>query len=209
MSEAFWLGSSRCPKIRPHAFQIGSFNHGTSDAKSEASRIRDLVRLDAEFKEVKDINTERWTKMTFNGSRDPVAGCDTTPDYPFFNERGRWAGLNLKWMLPRFAVASLSVYSWTECSPNEVSGAIIVAFLLSIYNASGNTKILKSILNRFPKSTPHLFGSMFFGEHNTRSVDGTRPPRTTFLFPRYAIAKTRYRNPSLTWCHHSAYTTGA
>lgn len=67
-------------QIRPHAFHIGHFNHGANDAKSEASRVLDLVRLDAKFKAVEDMNTERWTKMIFNGSWNPVSalsGCDT------------------------------------------------------------------------------------------------------------------------------------
>lgn len=67
-------------QIRPHAFHIGPSNHGTIDAKSEATRVHDLVRLDAKFKAVEDINTERWIKMIFNGAWNPVAalsGCDT------------------------------------------------------------------------------------------------------------------------------------
>ena len=67
-------------QVRPHAFCIGVFNHGSKDSKSEASRVDNLVGLDSKFRAVEDVNTERWTKMIFNGSWNPVAalsGCDT------------------------------------------------------------------------------------------------------------------------------------
>lgn len=67
-------------QLRPHAFHIGIFGHETNDTESEASKVQVLASLDAKFKEVKDINTERWIKMIFNGSWNPVAaltGCDT------------------------------------------------------------------------------------------------------------------------------------
>lgn len=67
-------------QIRPHAFHIGAFDHGSSARELKDSQVQDLVRLDAKFKEVEDIKTERWTKMIFNGSWNSVAaltGCDT------------------------------------------------------------------------------------------------------------------------------------
>lgn len=67
-------------QIRPHAFHIGPSSHMMDDGKSEASRVDVLVRMDSSFRAVKDINTERWTKMVFNGSWNPVAalsGYDT------------------------------------------------------------------------------------------------------------------------------------
>ena len=67
-------------QIRPHAFHIGAFSHGTKIGKSDASRVDNLVGLDPKFKAVEDMNTERWTKMVFNGSWNPVAalsGCNT------------------------------------------------------------------------------------------------------------------------------------
>ena len=78
--------------IRPHAFHIGAFDHRLKDPDSrvqdrfnddterDASKVRDLVSWDAKFREVKDINTERWAKLVINGSWNPVAaltGCDT------------------------------------------------------------------------------------------------------------------------------------
>ena len=82
-------------QIRPHAFHIGGFDHRQNDTDWHASgaqdrlsvdterdalKVRDLVSLDARFQEVKDTSTERWIKMMFNGSWNPVAalaGCDT------------------------------------------------------------------------------------------------------------------------------------
>lgn len=79
-------------QIRPHAFHIGAFDHRIKDtvpgvqdqfndyAKRDASKIQDLVSWDASFREVKDIYTERWAKLVFNGSLNPVAaltGYDT------------------------------------------------------------------------------------------------------------------------------------
>lgn len=67
-------------QIRPHALHIRAFDHGSNGRDSKDSQVQDLVRLDAKFKEVEDIKTERWIKMIFNGSWNPVAaltGCDT------------------------------------------------------------------------------------------------------------------------------------
>lgn len=67
-------------QIRPHAFHVGAFDHETDNAELEESNLQALVGLEAKFKKVKDLKTERWIKMVFNGSWNPVAaltGCDT------------------------------------------------------------------------------------------------------------------------------------
>ena len=65
-------------QIRPHAFDIGIFRHEKNDTKSR--KVQVLTSLDAEIKEAKDMETESWKKMVFNGSWNPVAAltrCDT------------------------------------------------------------------------------------------------------------------------------------
>ena len=67
-------------QIRPYAFGIGILRHKAHDMKSTASKIQNLASLDTKFEEAKDIDTESWAKMVFNGSWNPVAaltGCDT------------------------------------------------------------------------------------------------------------------------------------
>lgn len=70
--------------MQPHAFHIGVFDHRSNDREISDSQARGLVRLDAKFKEVEDIKTEPWNKMTFNGSWNPVAAltaCETPTKY--------------------------------------------------------------------------------------------------------------------------------
>ena len=67
-------------QIRSHAFHIGVFGPKSADIEAEAWKVQDLTSLDPKFREVKDINTERWIKVVVNGSWNPVAaltGCDT------------------------------------------------------------------------------------------------------------------------------------
>lgn len=71
---------NRYPRPDSNAYHIGAFDHETNDKELTGSRVRDLVRIDAKFEEIDDINTEWWIKMIFNGSWNPVAAliaCDT------------------------------------------------------------------------------------------------------------------------------------
>ena len=60
-------------QIRPFAFAIGTYHSGSTDTKSDNNKLEKLVSLDRKFKAIKDVNTERWTKMMFNGSLNPVS----------------------------------------------------------------------------------------------------------------------------------------
>ncbi|ERF71123.1 hypothetical protein EPUS_09146 [Endocarpon pusillum Z07020] len=60
-------------QIRPFAFAIGTYHSGSTDTQSENNKLEKLVSLDSKFKAIKDVNTERWTKMMFNGSLNPVS----------------------------------------------------------------------------------------------------------------------------------------
>lgn len=60
-------------QIRPFAFAIGTYHSGSTDVKIENKKLENLVSLDKKFKAIKDVNTERWTKMMLNGSLSPVS----------------------------------------------------------------------------------------------------------------------------------------
>lgn len=60
-------------QIRPFAFAIGTYHSGSTDMTLENNKLQNLVSLDKKFKAIKDVNTERWAKMTFNGSLNPVS----------------------------------------------------------------------------------------------------------------------------------------
>jgi 2-dehydropantoate 2-reductase len=67
--------------IRPHAFHIGTYdNHGGSHGAADEPQLTDFVALDAQFKQIDDVQAERWTKQIFNGAWNPmtaITGLDT------------------------------------------------------------------------------------------------------------------------------------
>ena len=67
-------------QIRPHAFHIGNYDNICTDSALDQVKLQKLVRMDPMFKAVDDINAERWTKLIFNGSWNPITaltGLDT------------------------------------------------------------------------------------------------------------------------------------
>lgn len=60
-------------QIRPYGFAIGTYHPSTTDIDAENNKLKTLVSLDKKFKAIDDVNTERWTKMIFNGSLNPVS----------------------------------------------------------------------------------------------------------------------------------------
>jgi 2-dehydropantoate 2-reductase len=64
--------------IRPHAFHIGRYDATRNSTDEDA--LRDFVSLDAKFKQIDDVQAERWTKQIFNGAWNPmtaITGLDT------------------------------------------------------------------------------------------------------------------------------------
>lgn len=65
-------------QLHPKAFRFGT--HSSPDSIVGTSAFRVLVASDPQFEFVPDIEVERWTKLVFNGSWNPVAaifGLDT------------------------------------------------------------------------------------------------------------------------------------
>lgn len=65
-------------QLRPNAFHIGFYDD--QSATVGQSKLEHFAALDSQFKLVEDMQLERWTKMVFNGSWNPVAalfGLDT------------------------------------------------------------------------------------------------------------------------------------
>lgn len=54
--------------IRPKAFHIGAYQGEDADA-----RLDELIGLSSKFGRTDNITAERWTKLIFNGSWNPVA----------------------------------------------------------------------------------------------------------------------------------------
>ncbi len=60
-------------QIRPYGFAIGTYHTGSADIDAESNKLATLVSLDKKFATITDVNTERWTKIIFNGSLNPVS----------------------------------------------------------------------------------------------------------------------------------------
>jgi 2-dehydropantoate 2-reductase len=70
-------------QIRPHAFHIGVYDTrafgGSANGKQ---KLQDFVSLDTRFKQIEDVQAERWTKQIFNGAWNPmtaITGLETHP----------------------------------------------------------------------------------------------------------------------------------
>ncbi|KAH7087507.1 2-dehydropantoate 2-reductase-like protein [Paraphoma chrysanthemicola] len=67
--------------IRPHAFHIGTYD--TPEYRSstlDKYRLKDFVALDDKFKQIDNVQAERWTKQVFNGAWNPmtaITGLET------------------------------------------------------------------------------------------------------------------------------------
>ncbi|KAM3496952.1 hypothetical protein MY10362_009679 [Beauveria mimosiformis] len=59
-------------KIRPHAFHLGLYGHGDTDAARDRAKLETLAGLDPKFKAVPDIPTERWAKLAWNSAWNPA-----------------------------------------------------------------------------------------------------------------------------------------
>jgi 2-dehydropantoate 2-reductase len=69
--------------IRPHAFHIGTYDTpkfgGSADGRQ---KLEDFVALDSRFRQIEDVQAERWTKQIFNGAWNPmtaISGLETHP----------------------------------------------------------------------------------------------------------------------------------
>jgi 2-dehydropantoate 2-reductase len=69
--------------IRPHAFHIGIYNTPAfGGSASGRQKLKDFVSLDTRFKQIEDVQAERWTKQIFNGAWNPmtaITGLETHP----------------------------------------------------------------------------------------------------------------------------------
>jgi 2-dehydropantoate 2-reductase len=67
--------------IRPHAFHIGTYDTpGYRASVLDHCRLEDFVALDDKFKQIEDVQAERWTKQVFNGAWNPmtaITGLET------------------------------------------------------------------------------------------------------------------------------------
>lgn len=67
--------------LRPHAFHIGAYKtSGISDTMVEEQKLKTFAAMDPQFKEIKDVGAERWTKQIFNGAWNPmtaISGLET------------------------------------------------------------------------------------------------------------------------------------
>ncbi len=67
-------------RIRPHAFHVGLYSSGHVGTEVAFAKASALAKLDEKFRAIPDLNTERWIKMMFNGSCNPMTaltGYDT------------------------------------------------------------------------------------------------------------------------------------
>ena len=59
--------------IRPHAFHIGTYDTPEyNNSIVDKERLASFVALDAQFKQIDDVRSERWTKQIFNGAWNPI-----------------------------------------------------------------------------------------------------------------------------------------
>ncbi|KAH3915953.1 hypothetical protein HBH56_066980 [Parastagonospora nodorum] len=69
--------------IRPHAFHIGHYDKPMfGSTMDRAQKLKDFVALDNRFKQINDVQAERWTKQIFNGAWNPmtaITGLETHP----------------------------------------------------------------------------------------------------------------------------------
>jgi 2-dehydropantoate 2-reductase len=56
--------------IRPHAFHIGTYS--SSPSFTNPNVLQDFVALDPKFKQINNVQAERWTKQIFNGAWNPT-----------------------------------------------------------------------------------------------------------------------------------------
>ncbi|KAL1628681.1 hypothetical protein SLS56_005673 [Neofusicoccum ribis] len=84
------LGSvQQVSNIRPHGFHIGTYDPPEHDgAGLDKAKLERFVALDDKFKQIGDVQAERWTKQIFNGAWNPmtaISGLETHPllDSPY------------------------------------------------------------------------------------------------------------------------------
>lgn len=69
--------------IRPHAFHVGTYDPRDSGAAEvDSLKLEKFVALDDKFKQIGDVQAERWTKQIFNGAWNPmtaISGLETHP----------------------------------------------------------------------------------------------------------------------------------
>jgi len=67
--------------IRPHAFHIGMYDTPEyMGTVADKYKLKDFVSLDEKFKQIDDVQAERWTKQIFNGAWNPmtaITGLET------------------------------------------------------------------------------------------------------------------------------------
>lgn len=69
--------------IRPHAFHVGHYATAPLEEPLVASqRLADFVSLDIMFKQINDVQAERWTKQVFNGAWSPMTALTGHETHP-------------------------------------------------------------------------------------------------------------------------------
>ncbi|KAH7052026.1 2-dehydropantoate 2-reductase-like protein [Macrophomina phaseolina] len=72
--------------IRSHALHVGTYDpRGDDAARVDAANLERFVALDEKFKQIGDVQAERWTKQIFNGAWNPMTAISGLETHPLLN----------------------------------------------------------------------------------------------------------------------------